>query len=145
MDVKRFALPLMLFGALALTGCPDNTPGKETVKNTWEDMLDARPSGIDHAPLSVLLDVRHPLSYLALPSALELARELGIEINWLPIVTPPLKTPSTPAPDDDRGIRHAQAAEALGVVRRLRSDPRQAGQQRSVEAGEASIAPHPAR
>jgi hypothetical protein len=44
MDVKRFCVPLMLVGAMGttmtLTGCPDSTPGKETVKNTWQDMLD---------------------------------------------------------------------------------------------------------
>ena len=79
------------------------------------DPSEARPSEIDRAPLSVLLDVRHPLSYLALPSTLELARELAIDVNWLPIVTPPLKAPSTPAPDDDRGIRHRRArAQAIG-------------------------------
>ncbi len=42
MVLKRIGVPLVL-GALALTaltGCPDKTPGAETVKNTWEDMLD---------------------------------------------------------------------------------------------------------
>lgn len=40
MDVKRYCVPLVLLGALTLTGCPDGTPGKETAKNSWEDMLD---------------------------------------------------------------------------------------------------------
>lgn len=39
--MKRFIVPMMLVGAVALsTGCPDGTPGKETVRNSWEDMLD---------------------------------------------------------------------------------------------------------
>jgi hypothetical protein len=39
--MKRFCVPLVLLGALLMTtGCPDGTPGKETVRNGWEDMLD---------------------------------------------------------------------------------------------------------
>jgi 2-hydroxychromene-2-carboxylate isomerase len=63
-------------------------------------------SAIDTATLSVLLDVRHPHAYLALHPAAALASELGIGINWLPLVVPPLVAPSTPGPDDDRGTRH---------------------------------------
>lgn len=63
-------------------------------------------SGIDAARLSVLLDLRHPACYLALGPALALTRELGLEINWLPLSVPPLRPPSRPAPDDDRGVRH---------------------------------------
>jgi 2-hydroxychromene-2-carboxylate isomerase len=62
--------------------------------------------GIDDAPLSILLDVRHPAAYLALHPAAALADELGIRINWLPLVAPPLNPPSNPGPDDDRGVRH---------------------------------------
>ncbi len=50
--------------------------------------------------------MRHPLAYLALHPTAALGRELGIEINWLPLVAPPLNAPSTPGEDDDRGIRH---------------------------------------
>jgi 2-hydroxychromene-2-carboxylate isomerase len=86
------------------------------------------PHAIDSARLSVLLDIRHPLAYLALHPAIELANGLGIEINWLPLVAPPLNRPSEAAADDDRGIRHrryrAQAiareiecyAEAQGLL-----------------------------
>jgi 2-hydroxychromene-2-carboxylate isomerase len=63
-------------------------------------------SGIDSAPLSVLLDIRYPHAYLALHPAAALARELAVEINWLPVQIPPLKAPSLPDPADDRGIRH---------------------------------------
>lgn len=71
-------------------------------------------SGVDAARLSVLLDIRHPASYLALHPTEALARELSIEINWLPLVAPPLNRPSSPGPDDDRGIRHRRyRAEAI--------------------------------
>ena len=87
-------------------------------------------SSIDSARLSVMLDIRHPTAYLALHPAAALASELGIEINWLPLVVPPLLPPSTPGPEDDRGTRHrryrAQAiardietyAEVQGLVPR---------------------------
>jgi 2-hydroxychromene-2-carboxylate isomerase len=61
---------------------------------------------LETAKLSVLLDLRHPLAYLALGPALALERELDFEINWLPIVTQPLNAPTDPGPNDDRGIRH---------------------------------------
>jgi 2-hydroxychromene-2-carboxylate isomerase len=61
---------------------------------------------IESAPLSVLLDIRHPAAYLALGPAASLADELGMQFNWLPLVAPPLNPPSEPAPHDDRGIRH---------------------------------------
>jgi 2-hydroxychromene-2-carboxylate isomerase len=87
-------------------------------------------SALDDSRLSVLLDLRHPLAYLALHPTLELARDEGLEVNWLPVRVPPLKVPSTVRPDDDRGIRHrrirAQAiareietyADAQGLVLR---------------------------
>jgi 2-hydroxychromene-2-carboxylate isomerase len=64
--------------------------------------------------LSVLLDLCHPLAYLALHPTIELARDEGLEINWLPIRVPPLRAPSTAGADDDRGIRHRRSrAEAI--------------------------------
>jgi 2-hydroxychromene-2-carboxylate isomerase len=69
----------------------------------------------DAARLTVLLDIRHPLAYLALHPTLELADSLHVDINWLPLTTPTLKPPSAAAPDDDRGVRHRRyRAEALG-------------------------------
>jgi 2-hydroxychromene-2-carboxylate isomerase len=69
---------------------------------------------IDESSLSVLLDIRYPQAYLALHSAIRLGSELRIGINWLPLVVPPLTAPSTPRPDDDRGIRHRRSrAEAI--------------------------------
>ena len=40
-------------------------------------------SRIDEAPLSVLLDIRHPFAYLALGPAAALAQELGIDLALL--------------------------------------------------------------
>jgi len=58
------------------------------------------------ARVSVLLDVRHPLAYLALGPARALGEELALAFDWLPLAVPPLKPPSEPAADDDRGVRH---------------------------------------
>lgn len=63
-------------------------------------------SNLVGAKLSIALDLRHPFSYLALGPALRLARELDLEINWLPLVAQPLRAPSEPRDDDDRGARH---------------------------------------
>lgn len=59
--------------------------------------------------LSVVLDLRDPFSYLALSPTIDLARETGIDIEWLPIRAHTLVAPSTPSPEDDRGIRHRRA------------------------------------
>lgn len=87
-------------------------------------------SRIDASRLSVLLDLRQPLAFLALHPAIEFGRSLGIDINWLPLTVPNLNAPTPPEPDDDRGIRHrryrAQAiareieiyAEVQGLVLR---------------------------
>ena len=75
-------------------------------------------SGFDDSRLSVLLDLRHPLAYLALHPTIELAREEGLEINWLPIRVPPLNAPSATKPDDDRGIRHRRM-RAQAIAREI--------------------------
>jgi 2-hydroxychromene-2-carboxylate isomerase len=61
---------------------------------------------LDGARLSVLLDLRHPLAYLALHPALRLGASLSVEINWLPSSAPPLNPPTEERADDDRGVRH---------------------------------------
>lgn len=85
-------------------------------------------AGFDKAALTVLLDVRHPLAYLALHPTLAFAESLALEVDWLPFTVPSLRPPSLAQPGDDRGIRHrryrAQAlarevetyAEAQGLV-----------------------------
>ena len=65
-----------------------------------------RSAELDRSRLSVLLDVRHPLAYLALGPTVELGTSEGIVINWLPLPTPSLNAPSIPAAGDDRGTRH---------------------------------------
>ncbi len=65
-----------------------------------------RTAELEQSRLTVLLDVRHPLAYLALGPATALGKAEGIEINWLPLATPPLHAPTTPSPTDDRSVRH---------------------------------------
>jgi len=75
-------------------------------------------SALDDSRLSVLLDLRQPLAYLALHPTIELAREEGLEINWLPIRVPPLNPPSKERPDDDRGLRHRRL-RAQAIAREI--------------------------
>ena len=71
-------------------------------------------AALETSRLSVLLDIRQPQAYLALHPAAALAEECGVEINWLPLVVPPLLAPSEPHPDDDRGVLHRRSrAQAL--------------------------------
>jgi len=58
------------------------------------------------ARLSVALDIRHPLAYLALAPAIEFGRELELAINWLPFRAEPLRPPAPTSAGDDRGTRH---------------------------------------
>lgn len=66
-------------------------------------MTDAAEPYVFSAPLSVCVDVGHPLAYLALQPVQHLARELGIDVDWLPFPAAGLKPPPT---GDDRGSRH---------------------------------------
>lgn len=63
-------------------------------------------TNLEAARLTVALDIRHPFAFLALGPAIELGREFDVAINWLPRAGETLRAPSTPDPDDDRGIRH---------------------------------------
>ena len=63
-------------------------------------------SDLDTARLTVVLDIRDPRAFLALAPAIAFGRELGVAINWLPLAAEPLRPPSAPGPDDDRGVRH---------------------------------------
>lgn len=56
------------------------------------------------APLSVCMDVTHPLAYLALGPVEALAAELGVAVDWLPFAAAGLKPP--PPPGEERGVRH---------------------------------------
>jgi 2-hydroxychromene-2-carboxylate isomerase len=63
-------------------------------------------AGLDAFPLTVALELRDPFAQLALAPAIQLGRELGIAVNWLPIESQPLHPPSAPSAADDRGVRH---------------------------------------
>lgn len=70
------------------------------------------------APLSVCVDFKSPGCHLALAPTCALADELGVEVDWLPLLVPPLTLPRSPASDDDRGTRHRRA-RALYLERDL--------------------------
>ncbi len=77
--------------------------------------------------LTVALDLRHPLAYLALQPTVALARELSLDVDWLPLSVPTLRPPSARQAGDDRGVRHrryraqaiAREIEAYGAVQGL--------------------------
>ena len=54
-------------------------------------------------PLAVVLDIKDPDSYLAKDPTYALADEFGLEIDWLPFASRPLRRP---AAGSDRGSRH---------------------------------------
>lgn len=68
--------------------------------------MNAPESGIDAATLTVALDVRHPLCFLALGPTRAFARARGLSVNWLPVEVPALRPPSPERDGDDRGVRH---------------------------------------
>jgi 2-hydroxychromene-2-carboxylate isomerase len=78
------------------------------------------------AALRVLLDLRHPLAYLALHPTLAFAESLGISTDWLPRSVPPLNPPSEPRADDDRGVRHRRY-RAQAIAREIETYSRAQG------------------
>jgi 2-hydroxychromene-2-carboxylate isomerase len=54
----------------------------------------------------VVIDFKSPQAYLAIGPTCALADELGITIDWRPLVLPPSKTPASASAGDDRGARH---------------------------------------
>ena len=79
-----------------LTGRPGTAP----------DITYAEPSttrATDRSKLSVTIDFKSPQAYLAIAPTLAMADELGIEVDWLPMVTG--QAPSPPI-GNDRGSRH---------------------------------------
>ena len=55
------------------------------------------------SPLAVVLDVKDPHSYLAKDPTYALADDLGVDIDWLPFVSRPLRRHGS---GTDRGSRH---------------------------------------
>ena len=62
--------------------------------------------------LPVVIDFKSPDAYLAIEPTCALAEELGITIDWQPLLVTPWKTLAPPPSGNDRGARH----------RRFRSD-----------------------
>lgn len=56
--------------------------------------------------LTVCIDFGNPHAYLAVEPTLALAKRLGVKVDWLPFLVPPLTAPKPELPDDDRGARH---------------------------------------
>jgi 2-hydroxychromene-2-carboxylate isomerase len=80
-------------------GAPPDVAYQEASKNR----------ATDRTRLSAAIDFKSPQAYLAIAPTCAMADELGIEIDWLPIVTSPASAPPT---GNDRGARH----------RRIRTD-----------------------
>jgi 2-hydroxychromene-2-carboxylate isomerase len=62
--------------------------------------------GIVKSQLRVVIDFKSPQAYLATAPTCAMADELGITIEWQPLVVTPSKIPAAPAAGDDRGARH---------------------------------------
>ena len=56
--------------------------------------------------ITVVIDFKSPQAYLAIGPTCALADELGMTIDWQPLIVPPSKTPASPPAGDDRGARH---------------------------------------
>jgi 2-hydroxychromene-2-carboxylate isomerase len=58
------------------------------------------------ADLSVCIDFKSPVAYLAMAPTYALEDDLGIEIDWRPLIVTPMTEPTGVAADADRGARH---------------------------------------
>jgi len=76
----------------------------------YQDVSAERAS--EKRPLTVAIDFKNPYAYLAIAPTCALAEELGIAIDWQPLVTSPGTTPEALPSGNDRGSRH----------RRIRAD-----------------------
>ncbi len=56
--------------------------------------------------LTCLFDFKNPYCHLALPATEKLIDELGIEVDWQPLLVAPLQLPAPPAEEFDRGTSH---------------------------------------
>ncbi len=66
--------------------------------------------------LTVLLDIRNPLAYLALGPTVDLGKEHSLQINWLPCEGQLLHAPSEPGSNDDRSVIHKRSrAQAIAL------------------------------
>ena len=87
--------------------------GYQVASNVEEEILVKCASEPRSAPelvmspqqLTTYFDFKSPQSYLSLQSIIEL-KEQGILINWQPIVSKPLRLPTTEVDDEDRSTKH---------------------------------------
>ena len=87
--------------------------GYQVASNVEEEILVKCASEPRSAPellmspkqLTTYFDFKSPQSYLSLQSIIEL-KEQGILINWQPIVSKPLRVPTTEVDDEDRSTKH---------------------------------------
>jgi len=82
---------------------------------------------IDESTLTVLVEVRQPLAYLALGPTRALAEKRGLELNWLPCSMSPLNPPPPESEGNERSVAHrrnrarmiAREIETYGAVQGL--------------------------
>ena len=65
---------------------------------------DAR--GLNLAGPTVCIDFKNPKAYLALRPTFALEDELGIALDWLPLIVSPMSRPHAEQRNEDRGTRH---------------------------------------
>jgi|TARA_B100000315_G_scaffold257212_3_gene305286 2-hydroxychromene-2-carboxylate isomerase len=66
------------------------------------------------AVLTICIDFKSPLAYLAKDPSYHLQEQLAVSIDWQPLLGAPLQPPTAPAKGDDRGTRHRRyRADAL--------------------------------
>lgn len=56
--------------------------------------------------LTILFDVKDPFCHLALPPTEKLIDELGLEVDWQPLLIPLSRQPDRPEETSDRGTTH---------------------------------------
>lgn len=76
-------------------------------------------SHVFDARLTVCIDFKIPQAYLAKDPTCALAEELGVAVEWLPLIVAPMKPPEATAGGDERGKRH-RVFRARYVERDLR-------------------------
>ncbi|MDE0348905.1 MAG: DsbA family protein [Gammaproteobacteria bacterium] len=72
-------------------------------------------------PLTVGIDIKSPECYLALAPTRAVARELGVDVDWLPLVTSPPRPAPTGDDRDARHKRHRVAYRAMDLARYARA------------------------
>ncbi len=56
--------------------------------------------------LTILFDIKDPFCHLALPPSEKLIDELGLTVDWQPLLVPPFKSAPAPGEPFDRGTSH---------------------------------------